>query len=183
MRPAVALGVGIGAEQPEEVRAERAARRPRLLAATAASRRARRRAPPGSGCRRGRCPRSAPTSPGTTSLAGGHPRQDAVLLLLRAELEDRRREQEDAVLGDALRRAGAVVLLLEDQPLPEARLAAAVLARATTRPRSRASNSVRSHSRCAAKPSRGVARRQRPGGARSPRATPGTRRGTAPRRR
>ena len=47
----------------------------------------------------------------------------------RAELEDRRREQEDAVLRDALRRAAAVVLLFEDQPLPEARVASAVLLR------------------------------------------------------
>ena len=61
-------------------------------------------------------------------LARGHLGQDAILLLLGAELEDRRREQEDAVLGDALRRARRVVLLLEDQPLPEAGFAAAVLA-------------------------------------------------------
>src|SRR5439155_245995 len=35
-------------------------------------------------------------------------------------------EQEDAVLGDPLWRAGAVVLLLEEQPLPQGRAAAAV---------------------------------------------------------
>ena len=51
------------------------------------------------------------------------------LLFLGAELEDRRREQEDAVLRDALRRARAVVLLFEDQPLPERRIASAVLLR------------------------------------------------------
>ena len=45
----------------------------------------------------------------------------------RAELEHGRRQQEDAVLRDPLRTAGAVVLLLEDQPLPERRAAAAVL--------------------------------------------------------
>src|SRR4029077_3690819 len=44
----------------------------------------------------------------------------------RAELEDRGREQEDAVLRDALGRTGAVVLLLEDQPLPQRRVATAV---------------------------------------------------------
>ena len=38
-------------------------------------------------------------------------------LLLGAELEDRRGEQEDPVLGDPLRPARPVVLLLEDQPL------------------------------------------------------------------
>nr|WP_254127066.1 hypothetical protein [Aquihabitans sp. G128] len=42
------------------------------------------------------------------------------LLLGRAELEDGRGQQEDAVLGDPLRTARPVVLLLEDQPLPAA---------------------------------------------------------------
>ena len=108
---------------------------------------------------------------------GGHLGEDAVLLLRRAELEDRRREQEDAVLRDALRRAGAVVLLLEDQPLPQARVAAAVLARATTPPPS--------GRRRACAPTRGARRSPRgcrptaaPGGARWPRARRGTRRGT-----
>ena len=63
----VPFGVGIAAEQPEQVRAERAARRPRLLAGQPPAAARRRRARPCSGCRRGRCPRSAPTSPGTTS--------------------------------------------------------------------------------------------------------------------
>src|SRR5205823_7394011 len=43
--------------------------------------------------------------------------------------EHRRRQQEDPVLRDALWPGGAVVLLLEDQPLPQRRLAAAVLRR------------------------------------------------------
>src|SRR4029077_17896957 len=51
----------------------------------------------------------------------GHARQDAILLLLGAELEHGRREEEDAVLGDPLRPARPVVLLLEDQPLDETR--------------------------------------------------------------
>src|SRR5690606_10375982 len=43
--------------------------------------------------------------------------------------EDGRRQQEDAVLSHPARRPGAVVLLLEDQPLPERSAAAAVLFR------------------------------------------------------
>src|SRR5690606_5312188 len=45
---------------------------------------------------------------------------------LVAELEHGRRQQEDAVLRDAGRGAGPVVLLLEDQPLPQGGVAAAV---------------------------------------------------------
>ena len=150
---AVAFGFGVGAEEAEEVRAERAARRPRLLA----------REPPAAAgvvahalaldagevaARVGLRPALAPRL-----LAGRHLGQDAVLLLLRAELEDRRREQEDAVLRDALRRAGGVVLLLEDQPLPQARLAAAVLA-GPRHHRVAGVEQRRSHSRWAAKPAR-----------------------------
>ncbi len=62
-------------------------------------------------------------------FAGRHLPEDALLLLVGPELEDRRCEQEDAVLRDALRHAGAVVLLLEEEPLPQARVAAAVLLR------------------------------------------------------
>ena len=125
----MAFGFGIAAEQPEEVRAERAARRPRLLAGeapTAAGFVAHRAAlDPGEVAARVRF-RPA-LAPGV--LAGRHLGQHVVLLLLRTELEDGGREQEDPVLGDALRRAGGVVLLLEDQPLPQAGLAPAVLAR------------------------------------------------------
>ena len=175
---AMAFGFGIGAEQPEEMRAERAARRPRLLARTAANRRPRRRARPGSGCRRGRCRRSAPTSPGTTSARPTPSwRRMRVLLLGRAELEDRRREQEDAVLRHPLRRAGAVVLLLEDQPLPEAGVATAVLCAATTPPRS-ARRTASAPTRGARRSPRGCRPTAARGGARWPRATPGTRRET-----
>jgi hypothetical protein len=59
-------------------------------------------------------------------LPGGHAGQDPVLLGSRAELEDGRGEQEDAVLGDALGGAGPVVLLLEDQPLHRRRVPPAV---------------------------------------------------------
>ncbi len=55
-----------------------------------------------------------------------HAGQDVVLLLLRPEFEDGRRQQEDAVLRDPLRTAGPVVLLLEQQPLPQRRIATAV---------------------------------------------------------
>ena len=60
------------------------------------------------------------------SSAAGHAEQDPVLLLVGAELEDRRRKQEDAVLGDALRPASPVVLLFEDQPLHRRRAPPAV---------------------------------------------------------
>src|SRR5690606_35530107 len=62
-------------------------------------------------------------------LGTGHPAQDPGLLLGDAELEDGRGQQEDAVLGDAGRAAGPVVLLLEEEPLPQRRAAAAVLDR------------------------------------------------------
>ncbi len=178
---AVPFGVGIAAEQAEEMRAERAARRPRLLAVEppAAVRlvACRLALDPGEVAARVRLrPSLAPRL-----LARGHLRQDAVLLLLRAELEDRGREQEDAVLRDALRRARGVVLLFEDQPLPE------------RSPRGRrtpgATRPPRTARRTACAPTRG-ARRSRPGcrpkgaraGARVRPASRGTRRGTAPRR-
>ena len=123
----MALGVGVAAEQAEQVRAERAAGRPRLLAVeepaavdapcSGADRRE-------VAARTGFRPALAPQV-----LCGGHAREDVVLLCLRAELEQRRREQEDAVLRDPLRSARPVVLLLEQQPLPQRRAAAAVLDR------------------------------------------------------
>ena len=125
----VALGGGIGAEEAEEVVAERAAGAPRLLpaeppSAARSSRTARLLMPARS------LPAFGSDQPwAQRSSAGGHAREHARLLLGRAELEEGRREEEDAVLAHALRRAGAVVLLLEDQPLEEARLTPAVLAR------------------------------------------------------
>jgi len=121
----MAFGVGITSEQPEQVGAERAPGRPGLLSGQppAAGRVVAHRLAldpreiaPGVGLR--------PTlAPGL--LAGRHLREDARLLLGRSELEDRLREQEDAVLRHSLRRARAVVLLLEDQPLPQAGVATA----------------------------------------------------------
>ena len=60
-------------------------------------------------------------------LGRGHAGQDAVLLLLGTELEQRGCEQEDPVLRDPLGTPGAVVLLLEDEPLEQGGLTAAVL--------------------------------------------------------
>ncbi len=62
-------------------------------------------------------------------VARRHRRQEARLLRVGAVLEHGRREQEDAVLAHPLRRPGAVVLLLEDEPLEDADVAAAVLGR------------------------------------------------------
>ena len=109
-------------------------------------------------------------------LARRHRRQEPRLLLVGADLHDRGTEEEDAVLVHPPGRAGAVVLLLEDQPVEVVGAAAAVL----LRPR---------HRRPAALPERalplavereallGVEARQRLP-ARSPRATPAPRPGT-----
>ena len=123
----MALAVGVGAEQAEQVGAERAPGGPGLLAVehpaaalVVARGPARERGQVAAGVRL--APALAPEV-----LAAGHAREDVGLLLGRAELEDRRGEQEDAVLRDPLRAAGPVVLLLEDQPLPQRGGPAAVL--------------------------------------------------------
>ena len=126
VRPWCRSAVGIAAEQTEEMRAERAARRPRLLT----------RQPPAAGrvvARRlrldarevaARVRLRPPLAPGL--FAGCHLREDAVLLLRGAELEDRRREQEDAVLRHALRRTGARSTPPRRSATPTARVPAAV---------------------------------------------------------
>jgi hypothetical protein len=48
-----------------------------------------------------------------------HGWKEPALLLVGAELEHGRRQQEDAVLPDTRRSANPIVLLFEDQPLPE----------------------------------------------------------------
>ncbi len=83
----------------------------------------------------------------------GHRRQEARLLLGGAELEHGRGQQEDAVLADPQRGLGPPVLLLEHQPLEDARPRDRRTPRATTRPTS----------------GRRPARPPRPGGPRSPR--------------
>ncbi len=59
-------------------------------------------------------------------VRGGHPGQDAVALVRGAVREQRRGEQRQPVLPHPGRRAGGVVLLLEDQPLGQRRVPAAV---------------------------------------------------------
>ena len=114
----VALGVGIGAEQAEQVRAERAARRPGLLPREppAASRLVGHRAR--SGSPRGRCPRWAPTSPDTRDpprrpCAGGC--WSCCSWVPNAKTVGARRKMPFCVTRCGP--AGPVVLLLEDQPL------------------------------------------------------------------
>ena len=111
-------------------------------------------------------------------LARRHARQDAVLLLGRAEVKERRREQEDPVLGDALGRTRGVVLLLEDEPLDEAGVASPVASRPRRRPPSGPRRGASPSGDAARNP-----RRCRPTGAdragRSPRARRGPRGGSA----
>src|SRR5439155_19486982 len=127
--PPVPLGRRVGAEEAEQVGAERPPGRPRLLAGETPP--PGRLVPHGGALDAGQVAAGVALRPALAPevLGRRHPGQDAVLLLLGAELEQRRGEQEDAVLGDALRTAGPVVLLLEEQPLDQARLAAAVLPR------------------------------------------------------
>src|SRR5262245_44837109 len=106
----MAFGRGVAAEQAEEMRAERAARRPRLLP----------RQPPATGrvVAHGlrldagevaaRVRLRPPLAP--RLLTRRHLREVSILLIGRTELEQRGCKQEDAVLCDPLRRAGAVVL-------------------------------------------------------------------------
>src|SRR5690606_3368216 len=123
----VAAEARVRAKEPEGRVAEGPARTPGLLpaeppAALDAPRRALEAGEVGARVRLG-----PPLRPQV--LRRRHLPEDALLLVFGAELEDGRREQKDAVLRDAVGRAGAVVLLFEDEPLDEARLAAAVLLR------------------------------------------------------
>src|ERR671918_750568 len=113
----VAPRLRIGAEQPEQVGAEGAPGGPGLLTVEdpAAVDPAGPAADGGQvAARVGLGPALAPQV-----LGRRHPGQDVGLLGGRPELEHRGGQQEDAVLGDAGRAAGPVVLLLEDEPLPE----------------------------------------------------------------
>ena len=121
------LRLRVGAEQPEAPVRERRAGAPGLLPVEHP-------APaflvaPGGGLERGQVGAGLGLGPALRPhlLAGRHRRQEPVLLLGRAVVEDDRREQEDAVLGDPAGSAGAVVLLLEDHPLDQRRIAAVVL--------------------------------------------------------
>ena len=127
---AVALGLGVGAEDAEAPVGEGAAAGPRLLAvehpavAGAVSRAARERMPARS------LPASGSDQPwhqiSSPAAIGG---QEARLLGLGPVLEHGRGEQEDAVLAHPGGGPGPVVLLLEDEPLEDPDVAPAVLGR------------------------------------------------------
>ena len=150
----VPLRLRVGAEQPEQVRAEGPAGGPGLLPVQLPAARRPRRA---HGCVSEA--RSLP-APGSDqpwhhrSSARGHARQQRVLLLLGAEGEQRRREQEDAVLRHPLRPAGAVVLLLEGEPLPDADAPRPPYCSGQDTTAQRAANSAAPTRRWRAKPSR-----------------------------
>ena len=124
---AMAFCRGIGAEYPEAPFGEGAPAGPGLLAgeqpsvAVVVAHRPRTDAgqvAPGVGLR----PTLTPDL-----LARGHRGQEALLLGRRPVLEHGRRQKEDAVLADPLGGPGAVVLLLEDEPLHDPDVTAAVL--------------------------------------------------------
>jgi len=161
-QPPVPLRRRVGAKQAEQVGAERAPGGPRLLAVQPpaapllVSYRAARD--------RGQVAAGAGLGPalGPQVGRGGHPRQDALLLFRRAELEDTGSEQEDPVLGNPLRPAGPVILGLEDQPFPQRRVAAAKLGRpGDGRPPGVEQGALPFQVRF--EPGSGVARWQRPG--------------------
>ena len=130
-----------------------------------------RRQPPAASSRSARLLMPARSLPASGSLQPWHQRSSAAAMRGRMRSccswvpnsKTVGRQQEDAVLGDPLGAADPVVLLLEDQPLPQRWRRARRRPRATTPPTSGPSNSCRSQSRWRAKPSRGVARRQRLG--------------------
>ncbi len=113
----VPFGVGVAAEQAEEVGAERPAGGPGLLTGQAPT--AGGVVGGGAALDAGQVAPGVRFGPALTPqvLGGGHAGQDPVLLVGGAEREDGGREEEDPVLGDALGTPGSVVLLLEDQPL------------------------------------------------------------------
>ena len=129
-QPAVALGLGVGAEDAEAPVGEGAAAGPCLLAVedpVAVVRRVARRARADAGqvaAGVGLGPALAPDL-----VAGRHRREVARLLGLGPVLEHGGGEQEDAVLAHPLRGPGAVVLLLEDEPFEDPDVAPAVFDR------------------------------------------------------
>ena len=150
---AVALGLRIGAEQAEQVGAEGAAGGPGLLPGEppAARRLVAHRAALG----RGQVAAGAGLRPALAPevLGRRHPRQDPVLLLGGAELEQGRGEQEDPVLGDPLaaRRPGST----------PPRRSATPRSRRRGRRRPRARTRRPSAPRAAASPTRGAGRSPR----------------------
>src|SRR5688500_8362875 len=118
------LGIGIGAKDAEQPIREGTARRPRLLPVDDE--------PFTVAYGLGLDPREVTAGVGLGPalrpdlFTARHLRQEAILLFLRAELEQRRAEQRDAVGRDAKRSARGVILLFEDQPLDERTVTSAV---------------------------------------------------------
>ena len=124
---AVALGLGVGAEDAEAPVGEGAPAGPCLLAGEHPA--VVRRVAGGARADAGQVAAGVGLGPALAPdlLARGHRRQVARLLRLGAVLEHGRGQQEDAVLAHPLGRPGPVVLLLEDEPLQDAEVAPAVL--------------------------------------------------------
>ena len=134
----VALGLGIGAEEPEAPVGEGAPRAPRLLAVQAASRRRpAQRDGPAARCAARSLPASGSDQPWhQISSPDAMRRQEARLLLGRCRARRSSGPGGRCRSGRPGRGPGPVVLLLEDQPLDEAGAAPAVLGRARRPPTS-----------------------------------------------
>ncbi len=125
-QPAVWPGIGVGAKDPEAPLGVRAALGAGRLTAQAPA------APlgtaGGAGAGRGRA--TAPASDQARhqiSSPGGDRGQEALLLGRRADVEQGRAEEEEAVLAHPLGPAGPLVLLLENEPFHDPEAPAAVL--------------------------------------------------------
>ena len=122
----MALGVGVGPENTETPMGEGTPAGPRLLPGEAPAVAV--AVADGAGTYPGQVAAGVGLGPALAPhlFPRGHWRQEALLLFGRAVLEQGGGQQEDAVLAHPLGRPGAVVLLLEDQPLHDADAAAAV---------------------------------------------------------
>ncbi len=129
-QPAMALGVGVGAEDAEAPVGEGAPAGPGLLPVEDPAAVVRRVAC-GARADAGEVAAGVGLGPALAPdlVAGRHRREIAGLLGLGPVLEHGGGEQEDAVLAHPLGGPGPVVLLLEDEPLEEPEVAAAVLDR------------------------------------------------------
>ena len=123
----MALGLGVGAEDAEAPVGEGAAAGPCLLAVEDPVAVVRRVAG-GAGADAGEVAAGVGLGPALAPdlVAARHRREVARLLGVRPVLEHGGGEQEDAVLAHPLRGPGAVVLLLEHEPLEDADVAPAV---------------------------------------------------------
>ncbi len=125
----MALGFGVGAEEPEAPFGEGTPRRPGLLAVQHPAPLA--LGPPGSAGDAGEVTAGVGLGPPLAPdlLSRRHRGQEAPLLLVGPELEQGGREQEDPVLAHPIGCPRPPVLLLEHQPLEEADPSPAVLLR------------------------------------------------------